>query len=164
MCKPPQKKTIEIAYSEYSGIDHLPADLQQLLTLAYKETHNAYALYSKFQVGAALRLSDGAVIPGSNQENASYPAGLCAERVALFSAAGSHPGKTIEWLAVTAKNKTNSVVDPVFPCGFCLQVMVEMERKQNRPIQLIIGQPDTRILVFDSSYQLLPFAFNADQL
>jgi cytidine deaminase len=164
MCKKPFLKERTIKYTEYPSADQLPADDFDLLARAWDQTENAYAPYSHFKVGASLSLEDGTSISGSNQENASYPAGLCAERVALFSAAGTHPGKIITALAVSAKNSNNDLFNPVFPCGFCLQVLVEMERKQQKPIRLIVGNPNTRILVFETGGDLMPFAFDADQL
>nr|MBS0037338.1 cytidine deaminase [Saprospiraceae bacterium] len=164
MCKNPLSREKTIKYTEYPSADQLSREDIDLLTRAWNQTQNAYAPYSHFKVGACLSLEDGTTISGSNQENASYPAGLCAERVALFSAAGTHPGKKIIALAISAKNQTNDLLDPVFPCGFCLQVLVEMERKQQKPIRLIIGNPNTRVLVFDSGGDMMPFAFDAEQL
>lgn len=154
----------EISYRLYPRLEELEETHQQLLLRAWKETQNAYAPYSNFKVGAALQLADGNIVCGSNQENASFPAGLCAERVALFTAMGSFPKKTVKTIAVSATNLQNNITKPVSPCGFCAQVMVDLESRQQHPIEIILGNPNSEIAVLKSAGQILPFAFDGTLL
>lgn len=153
-----------INYSELSGIEDLNSHDRKLLEKAWKNTFSAYAPYSGFYVGAVLELENGKLINGINQENASYPAGLCAERVALFSGGSIHPGKKIKTLVVSARNPDKPLSQPVYPCGFCIQVMLEFEYRQKAPFRLLIGNPETSIILINSASDLMPFSFNPEQL
>ena len=125
---------------------------------------DAYAKYSNFKVGAAVLLDDGRIIKGSNQENAVFPLGLCAERVAIFSVASQAPETTIKALAVATEKKLSDGELPPFPCGSCRQVILETEYRQKENIQLFIVGSDSSVCVVSSVKELLPFAFSEENL
>ena len=153
------EKNININYREYESAEELPKQYRQLLEMAVKATESSYAPYSNFHVGAAVRMSNGETVTGSNQENAAYPSGLCAERVALFHAHHAFPKDPVEAIAVIAKDNEGKLTSGLtFPCAACIQVMVESEKRGNRPIAIIIGSA-TKVLVVDSVQNLLPFSF-----
>jgi cytidine deaminase len=149
---------------EYSSIAELPEQEQQLMRWAQKALENAYAPYSHYLVGCALLLSTGEVVLGSNQENAAYPSGMCAERVALFACGAQHPGAKIVALAVTAKKRDHSGFSQASSCGGCRQVMSEYEFKQDSPIRVLMQGPDDKILATNSTMELLPLNFSPDSL
>ena len=123
----------------------------------------AYSPYSKFKVGAAVLLDNGAIIKGNNQENAAYPSGLCAERVAIFYANAQYPERTIRAIAIAALTSSGFTEEPIPPCGSCLQVMLESEKKSNSSIQVLLyGQ--NKITSADSIKQFLPINFTNDML
>lgn len=154
------KKSISIEYQEYKSINELPEDDKILLEKAIAATAGSYAPYSKFKVGAALRLEDGTVVLGANQENAAFPSGLCAERTAMFSASANHPGKAFKSLAITAVRPDGEMLpDPTYPCGSCRQVMVEYEMLHSTPLRIIIGAKNC-IQVFEGTKCMMPFAFD----
>ena len=133
-----------------------------LCEAAYEVAKNAYAPYSQFNVGAAVLLANGQIITGSNQENAAYPSGLCAERVALFYASSHYPGIPVELLAVTAIT-AGKHVERISPCGGCRQVMKEVENRYKQPVRLLlIGREE--ILCLDSAEDLLPLSFGESDL
>ncbi len=156
------EKELKIPYVEYDEQD-LPVADKELLEKAAEMAGTAYAPYSHFKVGAALRLRNGTVVCGSNQENAAYPSGLCAERVAVFSAAANYPDQPIEALAITAI-ASKPIDHPVAPCGACRQSILEYEHKFKQPIRLILRGSSGKIAVFDGIERLLPFQFNGDEL
>ena len=124
-----------------------------------KEARNgAYAPYSKFLVGAAVECV-GAIIVGSNQENEAYPSGMCAERVALYSASSQYPMSTIKAIAISAYNSTQEEECLAFPCGACRQVLLEYEKRQNTPIRIIVYAKEEAYII-ESAKSLLPFSFN----
>lgn len=135
-----------------------------LLAEAEKAADNAYAPYSEFHVGAALKLEDGTIVLGSNQENVAYPSGLCAERVAIFSASSNHPKERVLAMAITVKTEKTEVVEPLTPCGNCRQVIMEYQHNQQSPIKLILAGESEKVIIFDDAAALLPFAFEADYL
>ena len=140
-------------------MEELPQQDADLLRRAHEAARNAYAPYSKFNVGAAVRLTNGAIVTGNNIENAAYPSGLCAERVAMFAAMAQYPGVPFEALAVTAYSNSKCIDEPVAPCGACRQVMVEVEQVSKRPLR-VLSQGDTGpIMVFDGIESLMPFVF-----
>ena len=126
--------------------------------------NNAYAPYSKFKVGAALILENDEIVIGSNQENAAYPSGLCAERVAIFQAGSKFPGKIIKTLAITAASETNKTDKPIPPCGACRQAIAEYEFKQEQPIEIYFMGETGEIYLSDSLSNLLPFSFDKTSL
>ncbi len=155
------RKALEIEFQEFDSMSELSEKEAQLLQQAEKARLNAYAPYSSFKVGAAVLLNNGQIVLGNNQENAAYPSGLCAERVAIFSALANHPNAEIEVIAISAKTADLS---PVPPCGACRQVLIEAEQKTEQSIRLITGHPESKILAFDKINNLLPFSFEKRHL
>jgi len=156
--------TLSIAYTEVSGISNLSEEDQKLLSEAWIACDLAYAPYSHFLVGASLRLANGHIFSGNNQENSAYPSGLCAERVAVFSASATHPGVAIETIAVVAKTKIFNLSSPVTPCGACRQVISEYEMLSGKPIRILLqGNTDT-IWIFEGISNLLPLMFHGAEL
>jgi len=156
--------SIHIPVQIYPDHQALEPEDARLLEAARGATDHAYAPYSKFRVGAALRLSDGSIITGSNQENASFPAGICAERVALSAASAVAPGKAVTALALTYINKSGAGQRPISPCGICRQSLTEYEQRFDQPIRLILGGTTGEIFIFNKATDLLPFAFNSQEL
>ena len=135
-----------------------------LLKAAYEATGDAYAPYSEFRVGVALRLVNGKILAGSNQENASFPAGICAERVTLSAASAAYPGIAIIDLALTYVNESATSNRPISPCGICRQTLAEYEQRFGRSIRLILGGISGEIYIINRATDLLPFAFNSREL
>jgi cytidine deaminase len=158
-----RKKDITINYREYDNLDELSSDDRELVEKARMATNKAYAPYSKFKVGAALRLENGEVFWGNNQENADFTDGLCAERVTLFSAHAQYPNVSVLALAVSAQNHKGQVNEPARPCGSCRQVMIETEVRFNKPIRIILDGSEC-IQVLDGADSLLPLAFKPNAL
>lgn len=149
----------------FSGpFESLDRQTQDLVQQSEHAMSTAYAPYSNFHVGAALLMEDHTVVTGSNQENAAYPSGLCAERVALFSAASQLPYKKILALAVVARPSNGSKPIPVTPCGACRQVMLELEIRQQRPFQVIMQYQTDLWIVMPSAESLLPYCFTSANL
>ena len=153
-----ETRHIEIEYCEYRDRDELPPEDAILLARAEEMTGASYAPYSGFHVGAAVRMSGGGVFGGSNQENAAYPSGLCAERVALYYAAAHCPGEEVEAVAVAAECGGKPAEGIPSPCGACRQALMQYEVRSGRPVKVILGAPG-RILVFRSVADLLPLHF-----
>lgn len=153
-----EKKTFSFNYKSYPSMEALPTLDQELLKVAIEAAKQAYAPYSKFNVGSALRLSNGKVVIGSNQENAAYPSGLCAERVALFAASSQHPGVCINDIAIFAEQAMGTDIQ-VSPCGACRQVMQEYEQKQGKPMRLLLVNSNREIWEFEKVQLLLPISF-----
>lgn len=156
------QKTLTINYQEYTSEQELnPAD-RELIATARKATASSYSPYSHFKVGAAVRLPDGTVVTGSNQENLAYPSGLCAERVALFSASAQTKGNhVVETLAIAAVDSNGKLAE-ASPCGACRQVMIEQEQRQNQPLRTLVSLADGRVREYLNASDLLPFVFCAD--
>ena len=140
------------------AMDELPEHEQQLVEAAKNATQNSYAKYSNFNVGAAIRLSDGSIIIGANQENASFPLGLCAERTAIFAAQAQHPELKIETLAIAARNANGFMKAPISPCGACRQVILEIEDRYRQPVRILLYGTEG-VLCIDSVKDLMPLAF-----
>jgi cytidine deaminase len=155
---------IKIAFEEYNTLKELNPTDQNLCLEAVKAMDNSYSPYSKFRVGAALLLQSGKIIHGSNQENVAYPSGLCAERVALFHWGATYPNDPIESIAITAYTDDFSLLKPVTPCGSCLQVMAEYEKKQGKPIRVILYCIDGPVWITNGIESFLPFLFFEDRL
>ncbi|WP_443937960.1 cytidine deaminase [Pedobacter sp. MW01-1-1] len=155
---------ITIQFEEFSGIEELSETDKNLCQLSEKALETSYSPYSKFRVGTAIRLADGQIILGSNQENVAYPSGLCAERVALFSIGSRYPHAVIESMAITAHTENFEITKPVTSCGACLQVMAEFERKQKTPIAVIFYCLGGEVLKVPSIQSLLPFSFVEERL
>lgn len=130
-----------------------------LIQKAIEASRNAYAPYSEFYVGAAVELEDGTVVLGSNQENAAYPSGLCAERVALFTIGHQHPNKKIIKIAITANSTKHETNEPVIPCGACMQVMSEFEHRQKTPIAILLHGNNGKVYESVGLKNLMPLTF-----
>jgi cytidine deaminase len=154
----------EFSYKVYNNIDELPEEQRSLLKKAQEASEHAYAPYSNFHVGAVATLSNGEMVTGTNQENASYPVGLCAERVLLASASSQFPNVPIEAIAISYKSESQKNDHPVSPCGICRQSLQEYESRVNHPIQLILGGMIGEVYVIDEASKLLPLAFTNDEL
>lgn len=152
--------SITSSFLEYDSLDELPKDIQNLMDQAVEIRKKAYAPYSQFRVGAALLLDNGKIVLGSNQENAAYPSGLCAERVAIFYAGSMYPEAKILKIAITAASDTNQTKAPIPPCGSCRQSIAEYEIKQDTPIEIYFMGEIGTIYRSASLKNLLPFMFD----
>ena len=152
--------SITSSFLEYDSLDELPKDVQNLMDQAVEIRKKAYAPYSQFRVGAALLLDNGKIVLGSNQENAAYPSGLCAERVAIFYAGSMYPEAKILKIAITAASDTNQTKAPIPPCGSCRQSIAEYEIKQETPIEIYFMGEIGSIYQSASLKNLLPFMFD----
>ena len=153
-------KEIKIAYAEYDSIGQLDANDRKLAEAAIDAISQSYAPYSRFNVGAAVMLEDGEIIKGSNQENAAYPSGLCAERTALFYASASHPDKAMTALAIAAGQNGVLCSTPATPCGACRQVMAQYQSKSGKPMAVILIGAD-KVWKFEKVDDLLPLIFDS---
>ena len=156
------KKNITIEFSEYASIhEGLEHNLILLIADAEKNLINSYSPYSKFKVSSAIKLANNEIILGTNQENAAYPSGLCAERVAIFSAKSTFPTQDILEIAIVTEQANPT---PFSPCGACRQVLLEYEMLQKKPIKVVLKSGNSKIWVFNSIKDLLPFGFNASDI
>ena len=153
-------KEIKITYQEYESTAELNPSDRELAEAAIEATAGSYAPYSNFNVGAAIRLDSGTIIKGSNQENAAYPSGICAERTAMFYAGANYGDKAMTAIAVVASQNGIICPSPVSPCGACRQVMAEYQKKGGRPLAIILIGAD-RILKFSNVESLLPLIFDS---
>lgn len=151
------KKEVKIEYEQFSSPDELSAKDRELVQKAVEAISRSYSPYSRFAVGAAVRLSDGRIFPGANQENAAFPSGLCAERVALFAAHSDRNEAYVTDLAVAGASGGVLSRQPVFPCGACAQVLLEFENPAH-PVRIFLVGQDS-ILQLTGATALLPFGF-----
>jgi len=156
--------TITSRLEVYDSIDEVPQDVQDLMQKAIEVRDAAYAPYSNFKVGAAIHLENEEIVVGSNQENASYPSGLCAERTAVYYAGAKFPDTRILKIAISAKSLRQKVLSPVPPCGACRQALVEYEVKQEEPIELYFMGESGKVMKADSVKDLLPLVFDSNCL
>ena len=156
--------TITTQFSAYDNLDELPQDVQELMAQAVEIRKKAYAPYSKFRVGVAILLDNGKVVLGSNQENAAYPSGLCAERTAIFYTGANYPDAKILKMAISAASDTNPTLSPIPPCGACRQSIAEYEFKQDQPIEMYFMGESGDIFKSDSLKNLLPITFDKNFL
>ncbi len=156
--------TVTTLLSVFENAQELPLEIQDLMEQAIAIRKKAYAPYSRFRVGAALLLDNGKIVLGSNQENAAYPSGLCAERVAIFQAGAIYPEAKIHKMAITAASDTNQTKSPIPPCGACRQSISEYEFKQDYPIEIYFMGEIGAIYKSDSLKNLLPFTFDKNFL
>ena len=153
-------KEIRIVYNEYESIDQLSPGDRELAQAAIEATKSSYAPYSHFNVGAAVRLDNGKIIKGSNQENAAYPSGLCAERTAMFYASSNYPENAMTGIAIAASQNGILCDNPATPCGSCRQVMAQYQTKGGQPMEiLLIG--GKKIWKFGRVDDLLPLIFDS---
>jgi cytidine deaminase len=152
-----------VDYIEYDSVNELSPFIQELYIHAKAAAENAHAPYSMFRVGAALLLDNGEIIIGNNQENAAYPSGTCAERVAVFYASAKHPNQTIKDIVVCTLDGPEDA-GPISPCGACRQVLLEYQHRQKHPISLYLVSRSGMVQHFSGVNTLLPFAFNSGSL
>lgn len=155
-----KKITISAELQVYDSEAELPQDVQELMQQAIKAREDSYSPYSQFKVGAAILLENEEVVTGSNQENASYPAGLCAERTAIFYAGAKYPKTKIRKMALTARSENHLVEVPTPPCGSCRQAIAEYEVKQDQPIEIYFMGEKGKVVKADSISDLLPLIFD----
>ncbi len=159
-----ETKIIQTKIKVFPSINDLTEQDQILLKLAHKSVLDAYAPYSNFRVGAALRLNNDELIGGSNQENAAYPVCICAERVALSAAASKYPRVGINTIAITAKSQKLEMTDPVSPCGTCRQFMCEVEQKHQQKMRVILQGESGPVYILECAKDLLPLSFDGSVL
>lgn len=159
-----EKHSFELNYKSYGSEAELNEQDAELLSMAREVAKKAYAPYSGFSVGSAVLLANGQIVTGNNQENAAYPSGICAERVAMFYASSQFPGVKVLKVAVTAFSNRVPVSAPVAPCGSCRQVLSEYEKLYGHDIELILQGNHGVIYVLDNVRTLLPMAFTSDDL
>ena len=155
-----KKLHYSVEVEEFESEADLPADDQKLLKAAKEKLSSAYAPYSEFSVAAAVLLANGEIVTGTNQENAAYPSGMCAERVAVFSAASNYPGVAIEKVVITADSDRIEVDHPIAPCGACRQVMLEYEVNQANAISLVLAGASGKAYRVNGVSQMLPIFFH----
>lgn len=157
-------RKITITVEEFEQGEQLTQLEEKLIEEAENAIEGSYAPYSEFHVGAAALLNNGETIKGSNQENAAYPSGLCAERVALFHAKSKYPESVVEAIAISARTEHFNIDDPIMPCGACRQVMAEVENRQNKKIRIIMRGQSGKTQVIDGIENLLPLMFKEEKL
>lgn len=157
-------QSFTISYETFNSVKELSESDQLLCNKAEAALASSHSPYSKFKVGTAIALADGQVVLGSNQENLAYPSGLCAERVALFTIGANYPNAIIKTMAITAQTEVFKIENPVTSCGGCLQVMIEMEKRQKSPIEVMFYCIGGKVLKVKSVKSLIPFAFVEDRL
>ncbi len=151
---------LTINYEEFSSVTEMSAEDQELVAKALEAQKGSYSPYSRFQVGAALKLANGVIVKGANQENAAYPSGLCAERTAMFWAGANYPDVPLDTLAIAGSDHGVLCESPASPCGSCRQVMAEYQKKHKRPLKVILVG-SKRIRKFSCVDDLLPFIFDS---
>ncbi len=159
-----KEQKLEFTYEVYENISELKEEDARLLLKAREVLDKAYAPYSNFHVGAVAQLINGEEVTGTNQENASYPVGICAERVLLGTAANMFPEIPIKTMAISYGGKDVVSNHPISPCGMCRQALLEFENRVNQPIRVILGGMEGQIFILPSASFLLPFAFTKEEL
>ena len=142
-------------------VDELTASDREVVDAARRATANSYAVYSHFNVGAAVRLADDTIVAGTNQENAAYPSGLCAERTTIFWANSQYPSQAVKVLAIAARTDQGELEVPIPPCGACRQVILETEKRYNTPIRIILYGAKECYVIEDGIKALLPLSFDS---
>lgn len=155
-----KKRQLEISYHSCK-FEELTPEEKQLVEEARQATFRSYSPYSHFSVGASVLLANGVILSGSNQENAAYPSGLCAERTVLFYANSQYPNQPITMMAITARSEKGFTEIPITPCGACRQVLAETEKRFEYPIRILL-YGETETIIIDGVKDLLPFLFNDD--
>jgi cytidine deaminase len=159
-----KQERFEFDYEVYDSSSELDKNDAWLLNEARNVTSQAYAPYSNFNVGAVAKLVNGEIVAGSNQENASFPVGICAERVLLASISSLYPNTPIESMAISYQSEDVKSDHPISPCGMCRQALQEFEYRMKAPVRLILGGMEGKVFVIKSSGQLLPLAFTSEEL
>ena len=154
-----KEQILELSYRIYA-LDELPEERRKLVDAALEATQRSYAPYSHFYVGAAVKLNNGVIVTGNNQENVAFPSGLCAERTALFYANAQYPEVPVKALAIVARDSSGKVTQaPISPCGACRQVMLETENRFGKPMQILLASAE-EVIVVERASALLPLAFS----
>lgn len=151
---------IHIVYQEYNSIEEMNPEDRELAAEAIKAMEGAYAPYSHFHVGAAVRMSNGQIVRGANQENAAFPSGLCAERTAMFAAGARYPDKDMLSIALAGGVLGRLGSQPATPCGACRQVMAQYQAKSGKPMSVIMISAD-KVWKFEKVDDILPLIFNS---
>ena len=159
-----KKVEIKTEVTIFDSIDELPKSTNLLMNKAIEAKNKAYAPYSKFKVGTAILLDNGKIVTGSNQENAAYPSGICAERVAIWKASADYPTQKILELAITASSSSQITSEPVAPCGACRQSLYEYEVRQKDEIEVYFMGEIGKVIKTNSVLDLLPIAFDSSFL
>lgn len=159
-----KKMEQHFSYTAYESIQELNTADQELMNAAKSATSLAYAPYSKFRVGAAARLENGVILKGSNQENASFPVGICAERVLLSVASSLYPNTPILEMAISYKNEMGKSDNPISPCGICRQSLLEFEMKTHQGIRLLLAGETGMVYEVPKAHDLLPLGFTSADL
>jgi len=159
-----KEQQLSLTYHVFSDLSELSGDDAALLNAAREATVHAYAPYSHFNVAAVARMATGKILSGTNQENASFPAGICAERVLLSAASSLYPGEAINAVAISYNGELNNSKRPLAPCGICRQSLAEFESRYKQPVRLILGGMTGEIFIFSSVSDLLPLQFSRDDL
>lgn len=159
-----KKSLVHTCHYAFCSYDELAEQDRQLIEEAKGATTRSYAPYSHFHVGAAARLVDGTIVTGTNQENAAYPSGICAERTALFYAGASYPDKPVVALAIAAYADGEFTRTPISPCGACRQVMLEVENRYNQPMRILLYGTEGVYIIEGGARELLPLTFDASAL
>jgi len=157
-------ETHAFAYEVYDSVDQLNEADAWLLNEAREVTSVAYAPYSNFNVGAVAKLANGQIVAGTNQENASYPVGICAERVLLSTVATQYPNIPIDTIAISYNNPNGQSSSPISPCGMCRQSLVEYEHRIKQPIRLILSGMEGKVIIVQKAHSLLPLSFGSEDL
>ena len=158
------KKTLTTEYELFDNASELNAEDAFLLSKARDNTGLAYAPYSKFHVAAVAQLDNGQLVYGANQENASYPVGICAERTLLSAISSQYPQQTAVAIAISYLNESGESQRPISPCGICRQTLLEYEQRWHHPIRLILGGQEGKVIVLQSANDIMPFSFSADDM
>jgi cytidine deaminase len=157
-------KSIEIKYQVFDHVSELEPEDRALLEIAHNSLDQAYAPYSGFEVSACVKLHNGEILAGTNQENASYGLCICAEQNVLSTAGSQYKDEPVLTMAITARSGGETIDHPVSPCGACRQVISEFEDRQSQPIRILLQGEEGPILVFRSVKELLPFSFSGKDL
>lgn len=158
------KEAFQFTYEVYDSVEELNKQDAWLVNEAREVTSAAYAPYSNFNVGAVAKMANGEIVAGSNQENASYPVGICAERVLLSSAATLYPNVPIDTIAISYNNNNGESSHPISPCGMCRQSLVEYEERMKQPIRLLLSGMEGKVFIIQKANLLLPLSFGSDDL
>lgn len=158
------KEAYQFYYEVYESVDDLNETDAWLVNEAREVTNAAYAPYSNFNVGAVAKLVNGQIVAGTNQENASYPVSICAERVLLSSAASLYPDVAIDTMSISYNNINGQSSHPISPCGMCRQSLVEYEERVKQPIRLLLSGLDGKVFVIEKANSLLPLSFGSIDL
>lgn len=158
------KEAFQFTYEVYDSAEELNKQDAWLVNEAREVTSAAYAPYSNFNVGAVAKMANGEIVAGTNQENASYPVGICAERVLLSSAATLYPNVPIDTIAISYNNNNGESSHPISPCGMCRQSLVEYEERMKQPIRLLLSGMEGKVFIIQKANLLLPLSFGSDDL